>query len=208
VTDDLQVVTLTDPDRVTVPQPDITVLTAEVATPVIIESPQIDVVVIDEDIHVVDEVREIHVVTVGEQGPPGGAGAKGDKGDTGDVGAAGAGGMETYVAGATISGHTVVVTDAIGQAIPADVTNAAHAPMAMKLALNGANIGNPVSVQLVGRVTEPTWAWIAEAILYVGTAGQLTPTVPAPPSVFSRAVAVAETPTTILLVQESPLMLA
>jgi hypothetical protein len=137
------------------------------------------------------------VIAVGMQGPPGV-----------DGGGAGSGGIETYVAGDTINGHRVIVTDADGEAIHADVTDLTHANMAMKISLAAADAGDEVEVQLTGRITEPSWSWTPGGTIYVGAGGVLTQTVPASPgSAFSKPVAVAETATRILIIQEPPTIL-
>jgi hypothetical protein len=141
---------------------------------------------------------DVHVLSVGPQGPRGPAGSAGGGGST----------VETYVAGATINGHRVVVTDASGLAIHADPTDAAHANAATKIALGAAMTGEDVQVQLVGRITEPSWNWTPGGTIYVGAEGVLTQVVPADPSVYSKPVAVAETATRILIVQEPPTMLS
>lgn len=145
---------------------------------------------------VVEETRiGVHVLAVGPQGPPGVAGGGG--GST----------VETYVAGATVNGHRVVVTNASGQAIHADNTDPTHANAATKITLGAALFGENVQVQLIGRITEPSWNWTLNGTIYVGAEGVLTQVVPASPAVFSKPVAVAETATRILIVQEPPTML-
>jgi hypothetical protein len=145
---------------------------------------------------VIEETRVgVHVLAVGPQGPPGVAGS--GSGTT----------VETYVAGATVNGHRVVVTNASGQAIHADNTDPTHANAATKITLGAALFGEPVQVQLIGRITEPSWSWAPNGTIYVGAEGVLTQAVPASPAVFSKPVAVAETATRILIVQEPPTML-
>ena len=80
MSDDLEIVTVESPGVVTVPEVRIDVLTETVSAPVVIESPETEVVTIEEDVHVVDTVAEINVVTVGEAGPRGATGAAGPPG--------------------------------------------------------------------------------------------------------------------------------
>lgn len=144
---------------------------------------------------VIEETRVgVHVLAVGPQGPPGIAGG-------------GSSTVETYVAGATVNGHRVVVTNASGQAIHADNTDPTHANAATKISLGAALFGENVQVQLIGRITEPSWNWTPNGTIYVGAEGVLTQVVPASPAVYSKPVAVAETTTRILIVQEPPTML-
>jgi hypothetical protein len=145
--------------------------------------------------HIVIEDHRIstHILAIGMQGPSGTGGSGGT--------------IETYVAGATVNGHRVVVTDEDGEAIHADNTDPTHANAATKISLGAALTGEDVQVQLVGRITEPSWAWTLNGTIYVGADGVLTQTPPAAPAVFSKPVAIAETATRILIVQEPPTML-
>ena len=145
---------------------------------------------------VVQEQRAgVQVIAVGMQGP---AGPGGGGGST----------TETYVAGATMNGHRVIVTNASGQAVHADNLTVAHANAATKISLGAAVFGGDVQVQLIGRITEPSWAWTPGGTIYVGADGVLTQTPPTLPSAFSKPVAVAETATRILIVQEPPTILS
>lgn len=146
-----------------------------------------------EIISVQEQNSGFQVIAVGQQGP---AGRDGSGGST-----------ETYVAGQTLSGHRAVVTDANGLAIYADNQTAAHANMATKLTLGAALQGDTVQVQLIGRITEPSWNWVVGGTIYVGANGTLTQTPPVSPAVFSKPIAVAETATRVLLIQEPPIML-
>lgn len=153
-----------------------------------VETEKIEHIVVQED------RAGVLVIAVGMQGP---AGTGGGGGST----------TETYVAGIALGGHRVVVTDAAGLAIYADNTIAAHANMATKLTLGAAVFGDNVLVQLMGRVTELSWAWTPGGTIYVGTNGTLTQTPPLAPAAFSKPIAVAETATRVLLIQEPPIML-
>ena len=147
---------------------------------------------------VIEEVRAgAHVIAVGMQGPPG-TGGSGGGGST----------IETYVAGATVNGHRVIVTNSAGQAIHGDNATPAHANAATKISLGAALLGETVQVQLVGRITEPSWNWVEGGTIYAGANGVLTQTPPSAPAAFSKPVAVAETATRILIVQEPPTMLS
>lgn len=193
--EDLQVVSVIDPGVVAVPQPDIDVVTHEVAYPVVIESPAIEVVTVGDSDHIVDSVHEFSVVTVGEQGPQG------------IQGPSGSGAAETYTAVTDLGGHRVVVTDSSGGLIYADVTNQAHANQAVRITTQAASAGGSIIVQSMGRMTEASWSWTPGARLYVAANALLTETTPVAPSVFSKVIAVAETATRILIVNEPPHML-
>ena len=100
------------------------------------------------------------------------------------------------------------MTNNDGEAIYADNTNPDHANSATKITLGAAIAGGDLEVQLTGRITEPSWNWTPGARIYVGTLGQLVTTAPTSPATFSKVIAIAETATRILIVQEPPLMLA
>lgn len=136
----------------------------------------------------------LQIVGVGAQGPAGRDGTAGS-------------GIETYIAAVDLGGHRVIVTDANGKAIYADNTNPAHANMATKITLGAASTSFSIDAQIIGRITEPSWTWVVGGTIYVGANGTLTQTPPAIPAVFSKPIAVAETPTRVLLIQEPPIML-
>lgn len=133
------------------------------------------------------------IIAIGMPGPPG---------------ADGTGTSETYVAGEALGGQRVVVTNTDGEAIYADNRTAAHANAANRITIGAVAAGDDVEVRISGRMTEPSWSWTPGDIIYLGQNGLLTATPPASPAAFSRVVAVAETATTIMMVQEPPLMLA
>jgi hypothetical protein len=172
-----QIVTQTPPEQVAVR---------------ILETSQVETERIE---HVVihEERAGVQIIAVGAQGPAG----------TGGGGST----IETYVAGQDIGGHRVIVTDADGEAIYADNTIAAHANAATKITLGAALTGDDLTAQLIGRITEPSWNWVVGGTIYVGTNGLMTQTPPVSPAVFSKPIAVAETATRVLIIQEPPIML-
>jgi hypothetical protein len=196
MTDELELIVATEPQIVAVPQPDIQIIADSPVAPIVIESTDVEVVTIEEDVHVVDEVRDIQIVSVGEVGPPGPAGPAGTQG------------QETYIAGATVGGHRVLVTNAAGELIYADNTDPTHANQSVRISLQAANAGDSLNTQINGRITEPSWAWTPGATLYVGANALPTETEPVVPAVFSKPIAVAETATRILMINEPPVMLA
>lgn len=194
--DELNVIVDAPTQTVTAPEIRVDVVTQQEIAPVVIESPSIETVTIEEDVHVVDEVRDIQIVTVGEPGPPGIQGEPGIQS------------QETYIAGETVGGHRILVTQADGTLIYADNTNPDHANQAVRISLQAADAGYPINVQINGRITEPSWAWTPGATLYVGANALPTETEPVSPAVFSKPIAVAETATRILMINEPPVMLA
>lgn len=196
MSEDIQIVTIPAADPVAVTLPDVDVLVTEQSEPVVVESPDVEVVTLGEDVNVVETEREFNVVTLGEVGP---------QGPQGEPGTASA---EIYVAATTLSGHRVIATNGAGLAIYADNTNVDHAIQAARISLGAADMGENISVQVSGRITEPSWSWIAGGSIYVGANGVLTQSIPEAPAVFSKVIAVAETATRILILNESPVLLA
>lgn len=113
--DDLQITVVSEPQIVAVPQPDIQVLTEVSSQPVVIESPTVEVVTLDDEVHVVDEVRDIQIVTVGEVGPRGPAGSSGS-----DIEMAFAYGDATPTAIHTATANKIVFSVEVVIAVPFD----------------------------------------------------------------------------------------
>lgn len=137
-------------------------------------------------------------------------GAKGDKGDTGDAGP-GAGPIQSLqgIAGPALGGHRAVGMDDTGvyryasNATPADVLRVAG------ITVGAAASGAAVSVQTNGPITEPSWSWTPDAPVYLGQNGGLTQTAPtlASGAVFSMAIGIALTPTSMFLRLNTPIYL-
>jgi hypothetical protein len=178
-----------------VSQPGLSVLVAEESVTTAIETSSVETATIDESSHAVVREDEFVVVSVGEQGPPGSGGGSGST-------------TETYITATAIGGQRIVVTNSSGEAIYAQNTDAAHANMATKITTGAAESSAEVTVQFIGTMTDVSFTWTPGATLYLGVNGLMTQTPPTSPAVFSKVVAVAETATKILLVQEPPVMLA
>lgn len=125
-------------------------------------------------------------------GPPGPPGAQGPAGP--------AGGTATEMtAGVALSGHRLVTRNTSGAAIYADATNAGHINAPLWLTLGAASLGDQVSVQSAGIVTEPSWSW-TPGPLYLSTNGQLTQISPtASGAVFLVQVGYATSATSVVL---------
>lgn len=166
MSDEVEVIIVPDPGVVAVPQPDIAVVTTEVSTPVVIESPSIDVVTIGDEDHIVDQVRDIQIVTVGEVGP------QGSQGDPG-----GATGV-TKTAGVSLSGHRAVVLNSSSEAIYADSSVLTHRDKVLGITTGAASAGADATILTYGELVEPSWAWTLDEPVFLGLNGLLTQTVP------------------------------
>jgi len=78
----------------------------EQVAPIVVESPAVEVVTLERETHIVDEVPQISIITVGEQGPPGA---------DGDTGASGAASGRVYFLDPTnvsdLAGYATAVVD-------------------------------------------------------------------------------------------------
>lgn len=149
-----------------------------------------------DDSVLVDEVEVVNVVAVAEQGPRGIQGVPGP-----------AGGATTVTVGATpLSGHSAVAADAAGLLIKADCTNPAHRGAVLGLLANAYSPGDQAVVQTAFTLEHAGWTWTPGPV-FVGTAGQLTQTLPVG-AVFSQVVAHALSPTLVLVDVQPPITVA
>ena len=149
-----------------------------------------------DDSVLVDEVEVVSIVAVAEQGPRGIQGIQGP-----------AGGTTTVTAGATpLSGHSAVAVDAAGLLIQADCTNPAHRGAVLGLLANAYSPGDQAVVQTAFTLEHSGWTW-SPGPVFVGTAGQLTQTLPVG-AVFSQVVAHALSPTLVLVDVQPPITIA
>lgn len=149
-----------------------------------------------DDSVLVSESEVIEVVAVAEQGPRGIQGIQGP-----------AGGTTTVTVGATpLSGHSAVAVDAAGLLIQADCTNPAHRGAVLGLLVNAYSPGDQAVVQTAFTLEHSGWTW-SPGPVFVGTAGQLTQTLPVG-AVFSQVVAHALSPTLVLVDVQPPITIA
>ena len=125
------------------------------------------------------EVVSIESVEIGQQGPPGPPGPES---------------VITATAGEALSGQRAVrLTDA--QAYYCDGDTVAHAGTCVGITQNAALLGATVTIQNIGKLTDPTFA-LTEGPLFVGTNGALSTT---PGSAFSQEIARAVSATSIAI---------
>lgn len=137
--------------------------------------------------------------TVAVRGVPGPRGPQGVPGP--------AGGATTVTVGATpLSGHSAVAADAAGLLIKADCTNPAHRGAVLGLLANAYSPGDQAVVQTAFTLEHSGWTW-SPGPVFVGTAGQLTQTLPVG-AVFSQVVAHALSPTLVLVDVQPPITIA
>lgn len=135
----------------------------------------------------------VRVAQPGLPGPPGPPGADGAATLTLTAGPEG------------VSGHRVVVLTPSGVR-HADITDPAHADAALGLTLGAAVAGTQVTIQVSGEVIESSWDWTPGLPLFVAVDGLLSHAAPA--SGWTQMIAVALSPTKILLTPRQAVHLA
>jgi hypothetical protein len=125
------------------------------------------------------------------------------KGDRGDPGPPGPDSAANLVAGATVSGHRVIMLDSLGNGIHADPTASNY--RFAGISISAANIGGAFQARITGEIVEPTWNWTPGDFLFVGANGVLKPTPPT--SGVSQIVSVAKTPTSIIVQPQMPIIM-
>lgn len=118
------------------------------------------------------------------------------QGPSGPPGSAGALHMP-YPADTALSGHRVVKVEANGKVAYADNTNPADAGQVLGVTLNAALPGDVVNVQVTGELTESSWAWVPGLPVYLGSAGNLTQTLPV--MGFQLVVGIAVAPNKLVI---------
>lgn len=133
------------------------------------------------------------------------AGAQGPAGRQGDIGPAG-GTATTETAGEALGGHRIARLDAGGDAVYASNDVPADALSVLGLTLGAAVLGDPIDVQRMGEVTEPSWTWSLDQPVYLGTNGGLTQTAPsAPAAAFQLIVGFPVSATTLFVSLREPI---
>lgn len=171
---------------------------------VVIEPQVVTVAVPDPDMAVLDVGIPGPRGERGEQGPPGPKGEKGDRGDPGPAGGA----TYAYVAPQPVGGHRIVALDANGQLVYADNADPDMAWRVVGMTTHAADAGDAVTVQRLGEIVEPSWAWDMTCPVWLGRNGIPTQTPPAAPdAVFSLVIGFPVTPTALFIDPALPIML-
>lgn len=96
-------------------------------------------------------------------------------------GPAGRDGTTTIVktCGVNISGHKVVTVNNAGNVIYADNTIPAHANKVIGVTINAALTNQQVTIVPNGEISDPSFSWLPDYPIFLGTNGALTQMVPA-----------------------------
>ena len=133
-------------------------------------------------------------------GPPGQEGPPGPEGPAGP----GAGFVGT--AGANLSGGIAAV-EISGLIYPADPTDITHASRVVGITTGAASSGNPVNIAQAGELDGESYA-SANAAMYIGLNGILSPTQEAPGAVWFMRVGTTKTTTSLIIVLQPPIQLS
>jgi hypothetical protein len=122
-------------------------------------------------------------------------------GEQGPRGAPGADAIDDMVrvlgeAGANLSGHRVVRLDYTSRYVNADTNNPMDGITTLGLTGTAAAMGAPLLVLLAGPMHEPTWSWIPDRAIYLGSDGFMTQS-PDRTALFTRQVGTALTTTLV-----------
>ena len=147
----------------------------------------------DPALEVLDSTQGAELLEVAQQGPPGGQGATGAPGGT----------AVSAIAGQALGGHRAIVLDATGAAFYADCAVPGHFGRLAGVTQGAAITGDSVTVIGSGVMTEPSWAWTADAPVFLGSAGLLTQTVPV--TGFLQIIGIALSATTLFINPREPL---
>lgn len=121
----------------------------------------------------------------GLQGPPGPPGASGDATTI------------ARTAAIALSGHRAVATNADGDFVYADKDTAAHASCTIGITTGAASQGASASAIALGPLTENSWNWTPQQLIFLGSNGVLTQS--APTTGFVLVLGKAVSPTTVFV---------
>lgn len=147
-----------------------------------------DIVVVEPDV-----LRNVEILTTGEQGPPGRDGSS-------------LSGVISMTAAITLSGHRAIRSDGTGQATYASNTDVGDGNAVLGISTGSALAGATVDVQYAGSLIEPSWNWTPNAPVFCGANGVLTQA--APVTGFALIVGVAIAPTVLALGVKQPIFTA
>ena len=85
--------------------------------------------------------------------------------------------LETWPAGENLSSGKIVIISS-GEAIYFQPANATHAGRAYGVTKTSATAGNDVTIQVSGKISDPSFAFTAESGLYAAANGTITETKP------------------------------
>lgn len=146
------------------------------------------------DLLMVEAESPVVLLEAAVQGPPGPAGPAGEPGTP----------YVEFTAGTALGGHRAVRLQG-GVAVYASNTALVDANVVLGITRGAADAGQPVQIQFMGLLTEPSWAWVPDLPVFCGINGLLTQA--APTVGFSLVVGIATTPTQVFIGAKMPIVL-
>jgi hypothetical protein len=133
------------------------------------------------------------------QGPPGGTGPRGMPGEAS---------VHNYVAGEILSGHRVVKLNNDNKAVYVSNSVLTDSGRVFGITIGASLIGQTTQIITIGTFEEPSWDWVVDLPIYLGTNGQLTQLTPTYPSAkFLVVVGVPLSSTSIYVNIRFPIIL-
>ncbi|WP_157234706.1 hypothetical protein [Methylosinus sp. LW4] len=126
------------------------------------------------------------------------------RGPAGPQGEPGTGSAIVLTAAAMIPGHRAIMLDANGHAALADTSSPTF--VFAGISTTGANAGGQVNVAQSGLIEEATWSFEPLSPVFISTDGLLTQTPPT--NGISQIIAVAQSPTSLLILPQTPIILS
>ena len=125
------------------------------------------VIIIEKPLTVVTVERQtkLTIVSTGRQGIQGPQGADGTT-------------YGTFTTNSTLGGHRAVKLVGQGMVDYVDSSNVLDQNKCIGITLNASNQNQPITIQSIGEVIEPSWNWDTTKPIYFNSAGLLTQTVP------------------------------
>lgn len=109
------------------------------------------------------------------------------------------------IAGAILSGHRMVVLDAVGKAVYADNTAMTHVNKVLGMTVGSAVADAAIDILRWGELEEPSWTWTLDQPVFLSTNGLLTQT---PPSTgFSQIIGFPVSATKLYISLREPIIL-
>ena len=130
--------------------------------------------------------------------------------ETGGIGPQGMPGetVLNYTAGSDISGHKCVVMGPDSKALYASCSDVSHGNRILGITQNAAVSGDNLVVRKYGEITEPSWNWETDKLIYLGVNGDLVQTpVTHPISLFTIILGYPITATKMFVNISTPIIL-
>lgn len=171
------------------------VLTTSIQEVLVVSEFSSELLIDTQENYVITSETVTELLEVAEQGVPGPQGEAGQAGTS----------FLTYPALGPISGHRAVHLTPESTVIYADGGSVGTAFSVLGISMNAAASGDPVNVQFMGEMIEPSWNWEVSRPIFCGVDGVLTQTQPS--EGFSLVIGVAISPTKIIVGVKSPIIL-